>query len=167
MASDARPDLVVGGWQLNTITSWQTGVQRSVSAPNLTGLSYVTQRADTTGIDSGSSFNGITPGGDFGGANTARYWFNPAAFAATKPLKFGTSGRDIIQAPSWWNTDLSLFKNFRIRENMNLQFRAEAFNALNSVKFFPPDMNSVSPTFATLQSADRPRVMQLALRFTF
>lgn len=160
-------DLVVGGWQLNTITSWQTGVQRSVSSPNLTGLSYVTQRADATGINPYSSFNGITPGEDFGGANTSRYWFNPAAFAATKPLKFGTSGRDIIQAPSWWNTDLSVFKNFLIRENMNLQFRAEAFNALNNVKFFPPDMNVASPTFATLQSADRPRVMQLALRFTF
>jgi len=100
-------DLAIGGWQINAITSWQTGVQRSVTAPNLTGISYVTQRADATGIDPGSSFNGITPGEDFGGANKARYWFNPAAFAATKPLKFGTSGRDIITAPSWWNTDLS------------------------------------------------------------
>jgi hypothetical protein len=60
-----------------------------------------------------------------------------------------------------------LFKNFVIRENTYLQFRAEAFNALNNVKFFAPDMSSVSPTFATLQSADRPRVMQLALRFNF
>jgi hypothetical protein len=82
-------------------------------------------------------------------------------------LKFGTSGRDIIEAPSWWNADISLFKNFSLKERMNLQFRAEAFNALNDVKFFPPDMSVVSPTFATLQSADRPRVMQLALRFTF
>jgi Rdx family len=38
---------------------------------------------------------------------------------------------------------------------------------LNNVKLFPPDMSSVSPTLATLQSADRPRVMQLALRFNF
>jgi hypothetical protein len=160
-------DLIVGGWQVNAISSWQTGVQRSVSSPNLTGISYVTQRADATGIAPGSAFNGLTPGEDFGGANKARYWFNPAAFAATKPLKFGTSGRDIIMAPSWWNTDLSAFKNFAIRENINLQFRAEAFNAFNNVKFFPPDMNVASPTFATLQSADRPRVMQLALRLTF
>ncbi len=160
-------DLVVGGWQLNAIPSWQTGVQRSVTAPNLTGISYVTQRADATGIAVGSTFNGITPGEDFGGANPGRFWFNPAAFTATKPLKFGTSGRDIITSPSWWNTDLSVFKNFQIRENIRLQFRAEAFNAFNNVKFFPPDLNVVSPTFATLQSADRPRVMQLALRLSF
>jgi hypothetical protein len=50
---------------------------------------------------------------------------------------------------------------------MSLQLRAEALDVLSNVKFFPPDMNIVSPTFATLQSADRPRVMQLALRFNF
>jgi hypothetical protein len=160
-------DLAIGGWQLNTISSWQTGVQRSVSSTNLTGISYVTQRADATGIAPGTVFNGITPGQGFGGVNTSRYWFDPAAFSTTLPLKFGTSGRDIITAPSWWNTDLSAFKNFSIRENVILQFRAESFDAFNNVKFFPPDMSVVSPTFATLQSADRPRVMQLALRLNF
>jgi len=160
-------DLAVGGWQVNAIPSWQTGVQRSIGSPNLTGISYVTQRADATGTAPGSSFSGITPGQNFDGNNTSRYWFNPAAFSAAKPLKFGTSGRDIITSPSWWNTDLSLFKNFRIRENMQIQFRAEAFNAFNNVKFFPPDVNVASPTFATLQSADRARVLQLAWRFTF
>ena len=53
---------------------------------------------------------------------------------------------------------------------MALQFRAEAFNAFNAfntAKFFPPDMSAVSPNFGRLLSADRPRVMQLALRFTF
>ena len=160
-------DLLIGGWQLNSIASWQTGVQRSVSSTNLTGISYVTQRANATGIAPGTPFNNVIPGQDFGGVNQARYWFNPAAFTPVTPLKFGTSGRDIITAPSWWNFDISLFKNFVIRENTYLQFRAEAFNALNNVKFFAPDMSSVSPTFATLQSADRPRVMQLALRFNF
>lgn len=160
-------NLVAGGWQVNTIGSWQTGNQRSVTSTNLTGLSYITQRADATGVDLSSSFKGITPGQDFGGVNSARYWFNPAAFAPTQPLKFGTSGRDIITAPSIWNFDISAFKNFYIRENMSVQFRAESFNALNDVKFFPPDMSVVSPTYATLQSADRPRVMQLALRFNF
>lgn len=160
-------DLVVGGWQVNSIGSWQTGNPRSVTSTNLTGISYVTQRADATGLAVNAPFNGITPGEDFGGANKARYWFNPNAFRPTLPLKFGTSGRDIITAPSWTNVDISLFKNFRLSEATNLQFRAEAFNALNHAKFFPPDMNVVSPTFATLQSADRPRVMQLALRLTF
>ena len=160
-------DTAVGGWQLNTIGFWQTGNQRSVTSPNLTGISYVTQRADATGLAPGSKYGNITPGQDFSGANTSRYWFNPQAFTATLPLKFGTSGRDIITAPSWTNFDISAFKNFSLTERTVLQFRAEAFNAFNYVKFFPPDMSVVSPTFATLQSADRPRVIQLALRLTF
>lgn len=159
--------LVIGGWQLNTIASWQTGVNRSVTSTNGTTLAFVSQRADATGVNPFSSFNGITPGEDFGGNNKGRYWFNPNGFSPTLPLKFGTSGRDIIEAPAWWNFDISAFKNFTIKEGIMLQFRAEAFNAMNNVKFFPPDMNVVSPTFATLQSADRPRVMQLGLRFTF
>ena len=160
-------DLAIGGWQINTIASWQTGVHRSVTSTNGTTLAFVTQRADATGISPYSSFNGIDPGGDFGGDNKGRYWFNPNAFSPTLPLKFGTSGRDIITAPSWWNFDISVFKNFNITERMYIQFRAEAFNAFNNVKFFPPDMSVVSPTYATLQSADRPRVMQLGLRFNF
>jgi hypothetical protein len=161
------PDIVVGGWQVNAIAYWQTGNQRSVTSTNLTGISYVTQRADATGLAPGAKFGNITPGQGFGGANTSRYWFNPAAFSPALPLKFGTSGRDIITAPSWTNFDISAFKNVKATESVTVQFRAEAFNALNSVKFFPPDMSVVSPTFATLQSADRPRVMQLALRLTF
>ena len=119
-------DLIVGGWQLNTITSWQSGVHRSVTSTNLTGLSYVTQRADAKGIDPYSTFNNITPREEFSGDNKSLYWFNPTAFTATLPLKFGTSGRDIITAPAWWNTDLSAFKNFAMKEGMYLQFRAEA-----------------------------------------
>ena len=124
-------DFVVGGWQVNAIQSWQTGVHRSVTSTNGTTLAFVSQRADATGVQPLSSFNGITPGEDFGGVNKGRYWFNPAAFYPTLPLKFGISGRDIITVPSWFNTDLSMFKNFNIKEGIYVQFRAEAFNALN------------------------------------
>jgi hypothetical protein len=152
---------------LNAISSWQSGVHRSVTSTNLTGLSFVTQRADAKGTEPYSSFNNITPREDFSGDNKALYWFNPTAFSATLPLKFGTSGRNIITAPAWWNTDLSAFKNFTIKEGVSIQFRAEAFNAFNNVQFNPPDMSVVSPNFARLTSALRPRVMQMALRFTF
>ncbi len=160
-------DLVIGGWQVNGIISHQSGVQRSVTSTNTTGLSYITQRADATGIAYNSSFGGINPGEDFGGNNTNLFWFNPNAFSQTLPLKFGTSGRNIITAPDWWNFDLSAFKNFNFKEGVYLQFRAEAFNAFNNVQFNPPEMSVVSPNFGRLTSALRPRVMQLALRFNF
>ncbi len=160
-------ELVAGGWQVNTIASWQSGVPRIVGAPNNTTLAFVSQRADATGTGMYSAFGAVTPREDFGGANTRRFWINPAAFAPTAPLRFGTSGRNILYGPSWWNFDLSAFKNFNLGENKVLQFRAEAFNGLNNVQFNPPDQNVVSPNFGTLQSAQRPRVMQMALRFNF
>jgi hypothetical protein len=160
-------DAFVGGWQLNVIATWQSGVRRSVVAPNATTIGFITQRADFTGIDPKSSFNGITPGEDFGGANTSRYWFNPAAFRNPAPLKFGTTGRTTMVGPSWTNFDLSAFKNFMITEAAILQLRWEVFNSFNNVQFNPAEMNVTSPVFGTLQSAQRPRVMQVALRFTF
>jgi hypothetical protein len=160
-------DLILGGWQINTIASWQSGVPRIISSPNGTTLAFVSQRADSTGAGMYAPFGGVTPREDFGGANTRRYWINPAAFSQTAPLKFGTSGRNILQGPAWWNFDLSLFKNFVIREGVQLQLRGEAFNGFNHVQFNPPDQNVVSQNFGTLQNAQRPRVMQVALRFTF
>ncbi|MBL8212664.1 MAG: TonB-dependent receptor [Bryobacterales bacterium] len=165
--SSRAANLVVGGWQFNTIASWQSGVARIVSSPNTTTLAFVSQRANATGVDMYSSFNGVTPREDFGGSNPGRYWLNPGAFSATAPLKFGTSGRNIIQGPAWTNVDLSAFKNFAITERTTLQFRAEAFNGFNNPQFNPAELNVASPVFGTLQSAQRPRVMQMALRLTF
>ena len=162
---------VVGGWQLNLIPSYQSGVSRSVTSPNTSTISYITQRADATGIDPFSSFtlNGqtITPGEGFGSNNRSLYWFNPKAFSRTAPLKLGTSGRDILRSPAFSNWDLSLFKNFAIREGMALQFRAEFFNSLNHPRFDPPNVDVSSPFFGQIQSAEPPRIIQLGLRLQF
>jgi hypothetical protein len=161
----------VGGWQLNIIPSFQSGVNRSVTSPNTSTISFITQRADATSINSGSSFtmNGvqISPGQDFGSKNRSLYWFNPNAFSITAPLHFGTSGRDLISAPGYANWDVSLFKNFTIRERTSIQFRAEFFDALNHVRFDPPNMDVSSPFFGQIQSAEPPRIIQLGLRLQF
>ena len=162
---------IVGGWQLNLIPSFQSGVNRNVTAPNLSTIAYITQRADATGISSGAPFtvNGvtITPGQDFGGANRSLYWFNPNAFSQTPALRLGTSGRDIIAAPGFSNWDMSLFKNFTVKERTTVQFRAEFFNALNHPRFDPPNLDSSSPFFGQITAAEPPRIIQLGLRVQF
>ena len=164
-------NLLVGGWQLTSGVTFQSGVNRSITSPNTSGISYVTQRADATGIDSGSAFslNGqnVTPGQDFGSTNRALYWFNPNAFHVVAPLTFGTSGRDIIASPAFWNWDMSMFKSFPIKERLNLQFRAEFFNAFNQVRFNPPNLDSSSPFFGQIQGAQPPRILQFCLRLQF
>jgi hypothetical protein len=162
---------MVGGWQLNVIPSFQSGVVRNVTSPNTSTIAYITQRADATGADPKSAFtrNGasITPGQDFGGANTSLYWFNPNVFVRTAPLRLGTSGRNIIRGPGFQNWDLSLFKNFPIRERTSLQLRGEFFNSLNHPRFNPPNMDVSSAFFGQIQSAQPPRIIQLGLRLQF
>jgi hypothetical protein len=162
---------IVGGWQLNLIPTFQSGVNRSVTSPNNSSIAFITQHANATGISSGASFtkNGqtITPGQGFSDANTSLYWFNPNAFSVTAPFTFGTSGRDIISSPSFFNWDVSLFKTFVVREGIRIAFRAEVFDTLNQTRFDPPNLDSSSPFFGQIQAAEQPRIIQLGLRLQF
>ena len=161
----------VGGWQLNLIPTFQSGVNRSVTSPNTSTIAYITQHANATGINPGGSFtlNGqtITPGQGFGSNNRSLYWFNPNAFSQTAPLTFGTSGRDIIASPAFFNWDISLFKSFVLREGTTITLRGEFFDAFNQVRFDPPNLDSSSQFFGQLQSAEQPRIIQLGLRLQF
>jgi hypothetical protein len=100
-------------------------------------------------------------------------WLNPAAFAQVIPdpnspvQQFGNAGRNIGVGPGFSDWDFSIFKNFRVTESKNIQFRAEFFNILNHPNFRLPDSDISSPTFNTLQAALPPRVVQLALTFLF
>ncbi len=58
-------------------------------------------------------------------------YFNPSCFTAPA---FGTQGSYIwpyIKGPAFFNSDLSLYKNFAIHESQKIQLRLEAFNFLN------------------------------------
>jgi hypothetical protein len=79
-------------------------------------------------------------------------YFNPAAFTTNAPGTFGDAGRNIIQGPGVNNLDLGLFKSFPLRENVRLQFRAEAFNALNRPMFADPDTTVTDSGFGQITS---------------
>jgi hypothetical protein len=55
----------------------------------------------------------------------------------------GNSGRNPLNGPGLVNLDFSVFKNNRLTERLNLQFRAEFFNILNHTNFAPPLDNNV------------------------
>jgi hypothetical protein len=148
-----------------------SGLSTTVSSPDQSGVVFISQRANATGINPGSSFtlNGATidPGEGFSGNNRSLYWINPNAFAQTGPLQLGTSGRNVIAGPASWNTDLSMFKNFKIKERASLELRGEFFNALNQVRFDSPNLDTSSLSFGQLFSAEPPRIIQVALRLRF
>jgi hypothetical protein len=125
---------ILGGWQLNTVTSWYTGTPFTVSADgaglNLPGSS---QRADL-----------VKPQVQkLGGIGKGQAYYDWTAFASvpSKEARFGTSGFNVLRGPASFNSDLGLFRQFRVTERVNVQFRAEAFNFTNTPKFNNPSGN--------------------------
>jgi hypothetical protein len=75
---------------------------------------------------------------------------NPAAYINLNCLAFpvpanryGNLGRNALVGPGLLSLDGSLFKNTHVTEKLNIQFRVEAFNAINHTNFTPPLQNNV------------------------
>jgi hypothetical protein len=68
--------------------------------------------------------------------------FSGAAIPGTCQNLLGNGGRNEVYGPGLVNFDFSLFKNNKITENLNLQFRAEFFNVFNHSNFNSPIANS-------------------------
>lgn len=155
---DGVAGTVIGGWQVTGIYQWQTGQPLTiVSGRDNAGWGLGDNRA----IKTGQPFD--PPAG-----SDRTVWFNRAAFAVNPNGTFGETLRGEFFGPSRSILDLGLFKNFRFNNDMNVQFRAEFFNALNRVNFNNPGTNvSSSSAFGRITAADDPRIMQFGLKFVF
>jgi hypothetical protein len=162
-------DAVLGGWELNTINTANTGLPVNViytpsaandgtgRIPDYRGLAV--QRPNLVGDPTGAS-----------GAARIDQYFNKAAFAippASAP--FGNVGRNAFRTPNFWQWDLGVNKNFRIpaREGMAVQFRSEFFNVLNHTNFVAPNADITSAAFGTIRATYIPRQIQFALKLMF
>ena len=161
---------VLGGWQLNGIATVMSGTPFTVfdsndvsvqgGAPEITGFS-----ANRPDLVVGQNPNA--------GPRNPTAWLNAGAFARitqdpNSPVQqFGTAGRNIAQGPGYADWDFSLFKDIRVAEGKQFEFRAEFFNVLNHPNFRLPDSDISSPTFNQILTALPPRLLQLALKFTF
>jgi hypothetical protein len=151
----------VGGWSVNALSTIQSGFPLFITQPNnnsVIGASY--QRPNATGI----------PATTTGSTDERIYdWLNPAAFSEAPRFTFGDISRFInTRGPGLFDWDFSVFKSFLITERINAQFRAESFNATNSVEFGNPNTTFTSPTFGVITSQiNIPRLIQLGLRVTF
>jgi hypothetical protein len=142
---------ILGGWQLSGIVTASTGP------------------AASPGISTGRNGLATRPNlvGEWKGAKTVEQWFNTAAFAEPAPGFFGNAGRNIIREPGTHKWDMSFFKNNRITESVNLQFRAEFFNIFNNSSFNGINTTFGSGAFGRVTSARDARVTQLGLKLGF
>ncbi len=123
---------LVNGWELSGITQLQSGAPIQPNSAN--GVMNVQYGSGVTNsIYMGTNSAPLTPllTCDPRSNNPSGYYFNPSCF--TVPPK-GSNGNVVwpyIRGPAFFNSDLSLYKNFSIKESQKIQFRFEAFNFLN------------------------------------
>jgi len=163
---------VVGGWQVNGITSFRSGLwfTPTYSGYDASGTGRVSGRADRIG-------DGNLPSGE----RTLTKWFDTAAFtcpgqagpicSAGPPIgRFGNGGRNILDGPGAKRWDFSIFKKFRIRESVNLQIRTEFVNLFNTPQFANPAANISAPDSLGRVTTTVPgtnRQVQFGARFEF
>ncbi len=157
------------GWSVSGITRFTTGLPVTL---------YNNQDTSLLGsIPNGINNDGVdTP--DFARGNlevntnprNGKPAFNTALFSLPELGQLGTAARRFFYGPGMCNFDLTLEKRVPLTESKSLQFRAEAFNAFNHAQFYGPaavDGNISSPDFGRVVSADSPRLVQLAAKFSF
>jgi hypothetical protein len=149
-------NFLLGGWQTNGFITVETGLPFT---PTLLSA--------TVNTGTGSRPDRIASGNLSSGQNI-KNWFDVTAFTAPAPYTYGNSGRDILFGPGRTNFDLSLFKDFPIREQVKMQFRAESFNVFNHPQFGLPGGSIGSASAPVISSTvGNPRQMQVALRLQF
>jgi hypothetical protein len=106
--------------------------------------------------------------GNLSSGQNIKNWFDVTAFATPAPFTYGSAGRDILFGPGRVNFDMSLFKDFQIREQVKMQFRAESFNIFNTPQFGLPNGtigNAQAPVISSI--VGNPRQLQVALVLRF
>ncbi len=167
-ASSSGPlDYVVGGWTLNGIVSFSSGIPFFVGASGDIAHIAANTACCVLGFGNYERLNFL--GGNAYAANKSpSQWLNPAAFAIPAPGTLGNLGRDTLRSDRFKNLDLSLFKQFPITESKKLEFRFETFNLTNTPVWNVPDINISDAAFGTISStANRERQLQFGLKLYF
>jgi hypothetical protein len=148
-------DFIAGGWQLNGIITFQSGAPLGFGNALFNGnIEDIALSKDERDVDQWFNVNA--------GFNRVPAQQLASNFR-TFPLRFAGVRGD---AQHRW--DLSAIKNFRITEGTRLQFRAEAFNALNRPIFNNPNTTPTNSAFGRVTgTAAKSRTFQFALKLEF
>ncbi|MCC6363428.1 MAG: carboxypeptidase regulatory-like domain-containing protein [Bryobacterales bacterium] len=157
------------GWAVSGIYTAVSGAPLgvgfgTVNSVDITGSPTNGSRIDVTG-------NPVLPRGE----RSFYRWFDTSVFARPAIGTFGNSARTVVTGPGTNNFDLSAFKNFRVKERFEAQFRAEFYNAFNHTQFsavdttarFDAQLRQVNTQFAQVTATRPGRRIQLALRLSF
>jgi hypothetical protein len=164
---------IVGGWQLNEITTLLSGLPFTPLMGSNRSGNGDTRNPDRPNLN--PAFTGPVVTGD------PNQWFNPNAFTPAPYGTYGNLGRGVFNGPGLAEVDLSVLKNIAVTERIKLQFRAEFFNLLNHTNYASPNTTvftntgtaaapnyTASPTAGLITNlATTPRQIQFGLKLMF
>ncbi|MGA7343274.1 MAG: carboxypeptidase regulatory-like domain-containing protein [Terracidiphilus sp.] len=186
----------LGGWEISGIYTANSGLPLTASSGSFTlgqynlpgGSTSVYNNRTNTGYSTdnagisvlGNTNAGLRPdqiGNPNAGNNVKIHnkgyhalWFYTGAFASPNPSTNtsmpGSERRGTIQGPGFGKVDFGVYRNFRIWERVNFQFRAEAFNATNHTNV-QGVTTSEGTLFGEVTSYRDARIMQFAGKITF
>lgn len=161
---------IISGWQLSGGLRLTSGRPFTVYDGLFTTSNSVGSFANCSGCtrDMGKVFQD-----DPTGAGLLRNWFfnqqQIAMFSATAPGELGNTGRNFFIGPSFFQTDASLRKQFKITEKVNFDLRIETVNLTNTPNFNLPTTTLTSTIFGRINAdvVNNSRRTQLVGRINF
>ncbi|MBZ5539694.1 MAG: carboxypeptidase regulatory-like domain-containing protein [Acidobacteriia bacterium] len=156
---------LLGGWQLTSLGTFQSGMPFSVLAGyGITGVGDA--------IDFPDRLNQISANTTTGDINN---WINTAAYVEQAPGHLGNSARNSAKGPGFSNLDFGIGKDFTITEQIGLKFRTDMFNVLNHPNFGLPGSIQLfsgpgvpNPSAGVIRTTvGTPRQIQFSLKLTF
>lgn len=158
-------DLILGGWQMNGVTTLQSG--RHFTVIN----SFDVSNTGTSNPRADQLRDYHLPRDQ----RTVSRFIDTSAFAVQAPFSYGNAGRNSVEGPGQVNFDMSFFKNFVLNRDSSgnfrpntIQFRAEFFNIFNTPQFFIPNRTLGTPQFGSITDVvNSGRQIQFAMKFIF
>jgi hypothetical protein len=155
----------LGGWAISGIQRYQSGTPLHIGVSNTLPLFNLSLRPNVVA--------GVSPRGSWSGSfdPATDAYVNAAAFSIPAPFTFGNAARNIaLRGLGYYNEDISLSRQFRIKEKVTFLFRADAFNVFNRVAFGKPDTSNpgINSNFGHIGSQiNSPRSLQLGAQIQF
>ncbi|MEO8049189.1 MAG: TonB-dependent receptor [Acidobacteriota bacterium] len=156
---------VLGGWQLNALWTWESGLPIDINISPST--------LNAPGNINRPNVNGSVQ--ILGNIGPKQLYFDTSKFSAPAAGTFGNLGRNVLRGPDLFGIDASIFRRFPIRERLNFELRAEAFNLTNTPQYDRPGNVFGNSNFGQVTTArgtqsvqvNNARQLQFSLRLQF
>ncbi|MBZ5552642.1 MAG: TonB-dependent receptor [Acidobacteriia bacterium] len=151
-------EALLGGWQLNGILTFQSGLPFDLTAQGTPNTHPDQIREPNNQFTTGQYFD------------VSAFQIPPTNQVTNIRLRAGNVARNLLTGPGTSNLDLSIFKNFKFKERYVTQFRAQFYNFTNTPQFAQPngDITNVGQRGQILDTRlSSERQIEFAIRFSF